>query len=427
MWDRLETIYRSATVGAASSDSGLQRRSMELVHTVVALFNKAARDRLGIRAAQLAFWTSLSVVPVLMLGFAMTGPLGLTDDAREAVRQFLYQTVLAASVDELGGVLDALLAATSLRTLGIAGVVGLMVAGAQVFFTVERTYNELYGCRIRRSTLLRFLVFYAAITLGPLFVGWGLINISGLGTHGSLAHSLSMLVTTGVLCGAIWLLPDTEVRPSAALVGGLFSSVVFELAKMGFSLYIELFGGRSAFGLAFGSVAFIPFSLLWIQLVWSVVLLGVELAYVVQHRSWQVAARQAARAGEDARQRWPDGMFAVTLLALVADRFDRGAGPSDPNDLSVQLGVEPTSVQLTLDVLEDAGLVVATKAGAFAPTRPSDQVRGTDVLRLWRGAAGLNRGGDDPLARTLGARLDIAEAALDLPLSELARRGRPAD
>jgi membrane protein len=389
---------------------------------VVALVNKAIRDRLGIRSAQLAFWTALSVVPVLMLAFAMTGPLGLTDDAREAVRQFLYQTVLAASVDELGDVLDALLAATSLRTLGIAGVVGLMVAGAQVFFTVERTYNELYGCRIRRSTLLRFLVFYAAITLGPLFVGWGLINMSGLGAQGSLARAFSVIVTAGVLCGAIWLLPDTEVRPSAALIGGLFSSVVFELAKEGFSLYIELFGGRSAFGLAFGSVAFIPFSLLWIQLVWSGVLLGVELAYVIQHRSWQVTARKAASSGEDARQRWPDGMFAVTLMTLLSDRFDRGAGPSDPNELSVLLGVEPTSVQTTLDVLEDAGLVLATKGGTFTPTRPSDQVRGTDVLRLWRGAAGLGRSGDDPLVRALAARLDTAEAALDVPLAELASR-----
>ena len=220
---------------------------MTFVHGVVALVNKALRDRLGLRAAMLAFWTALSVVPVLLLAFALTGPLGLTDQTRDVVKDFLYETVLSSSVDEIGGVLDTLLMGTNLRTIGVAGVIGLLLAGAQLFFTVERTYNALYGARIRRGTIYRFLVYYAAITLGPLMLGWGLITTSGLGNPGLVTLLLSGGLITFVLIGAIWLLPDTEVSWRAAILGCLFSSALFEGAKCGFSLSIYLF--RSTTGL----------------------------------------------------------------------------------------------------------------------------------------------------------------------------------
>lgn len=426
MWKRLRALYRDASVRADHSPSPWARRPMALIHIGVALAHKALRDRLGMRAAMLAFWTAISVVPVLMLAFALTGPLGLTDQARDLVREFLYQTILANSVEEVGATLDALLAATSLRTLGIAGVIGLMIAGAQLYFTVERTYNELYGARVRRSPLLRFLVYYAAITFGPLLVGWGLINVSGLGDPGFWTGVISTVLTAAVLVSAIWLLPDTDVRWRAAIVGGLFSAAIFEAAKEGFSLYMALFGGRSGLTIAFGSLAFIPFSLLWIEVVWIVVLLGVDLAYVIQHRSWLLAAEQAMDTDEDAAARWPDGTFAVSVMTLLADRFTRGEGAADPHELAARLGAEPAAVLTTLNVLEDAGLVLATKGGAFGPALPPEQVRATEVLRRWRAHAGLSRGAADPLARRVAARLDAVESALDVPLSELARPAEPA-
>lgn len=427
MLDWIKERYHEATVDAAAEDaSRLQRRLMELVHTGVALAHKAMKDRLGLRAAMLSFWTALAVVPVLMLAFALTGPLGLTDTARVSLRSFLYETVLAESVEEVGGVLDSLLQSTSLRTVGLAGLAGLLLAGAQLYFTVERTYNELYGARVRRSPLLRFLVFYAAITLGPLLVAWGLINTTGLGDPGVAARLLSGVLTCGVLIAAIWLLPDTEVRWSAAFLGGVFSYLLFELAKKGFGLYMDLFGAESGIAVAFGSLAFIPFSLLWIFLVWMLVLLGVDLAYVMQHRSWQIAARQAADLDEDARPRWPDATFALAVMTLIGERFARGEGPGDPNQLSVRLGVEPAMVLTTLNVLEDAGLVVATNTGGFAPARPPDGVLGTDVLRAWRAHAGLSRASVDPTVRLVSARLEEVESALEVPLDALGRGGAPA-
>ncbi len=422
MWKRARSLYRDATRRASASSNPWLRHGMGVAHAVVALVNKSLRDRLGMRAAMLAFWTALSVVPVLLLAFALTGPLGLTDQTRDVVKEFLYETVLSSSVDEIGGVLDTLLMGTNLRTIGVAGVVGLLLAGAQLFFTVEATYNELYGARIRRGMIYRFLVYYAAITLGPLMLGWGLISTSGLGNPGLVTLLLSGGLMSLVLVVSIWLLPDTEVSWRAAIVGGLFSSLLFEGAKGGFSLYIDLFGSKSGLAIAFGSLAFIPFALLWIEVVWIIVLLGVEVAYVLQHRSWQLVARQALDLDKDTPLRWPDGTFALTLFALLVERFERAEGPADPNVLAARMGVEPTAVLNALSVLEDVGLVLETSGGGFAPAQPAEHIHGADVLQRWRAAAGLGGESVDPVVQRITARLKAAEARLDLPLSALLAR-----
>ncbi|MDP6932768.1 MAG: hypothetical protein QGG40_07615, partial [Myxococcota bacterium] len=47
-----------------------------------ALVREVRRDRLTVRASTLAFWTTVAIVPILLLAFALTGPLGLVDDTR---------------------------------------------------------------------------------------------------------------------------------------------------------------------------------------------------------------------------------------------------------------------------------------------------------------------------------------------------------
>lgn len=419
MLEWLTKIYRQLYAGGQGENRTWSRWLLDGAQTVAAVARRASRDQLGLRAAMLSYWTALAAVPLLLLAFALTGPLGLTDATRDAVRSLLYETILASSVNEVSVVLDALLDGTSLRALGLAGVAGLMISGSQLYFKVEQAYNDVYGVHVRRTRTLRFLVFYAGITLGPLVLAWGLVTATGLGNPGTFSRLLPPLLTAVGLVGGIRLLPDTHVPWRAALVGGLLSAAVFEGAKSGFGLYMDLFGAGSGVARAFGSLAFLPFSLTWLYLVWFVVLLGVELAYVVQHRSWVLAAvHRAALAGE--RKQWPDAGFGLLVLTVIAERFMEGRGASGVDDLSGRLAVSPGSIQATLDVLEDAGEVVVSDKG-YLLTRPADMTRASDVLAAWRDRASLTPTPTDPAVAALWARLEAMHQGLDVPLSALAR------
>ena len=421
MLEWLTRIYRQVYEGGRGEGRAWSRWLLDAVQMVVAVSRRSSRDELGLRAAMLSYWTALAAVPLMLLAFALTGPMGLTDATRDAVRSLLYETVLASSVNEVSVALDTLLAGTSLRALGLAGVAGLLVSGAQLYFKVEQAYNDVYGVHVRRSRTLRFLVFYAGITLGPLVLAWGLVSATGLGNPGWLSRVLPPFLTAVGLVSGIRLLPDTFVPWRAALVGGLLSAAMFEAAKAGFGLYMDLFGAGSGLARAFGSLAFLPFSLTWLFLVWFVVLLGVELAYVVQHRSWVLAAvHRAALTGD--RKRWPDAGFGLLVLVLVAERFMAGLGGSTVDELSGRLAMAPASIQAALDVLEDAGQVVVSPKG-YLLSRPVDQIRARDVLTAWRERAALTPSLDDPTVGALLARLEVMHRGLDVSLAELVRQG----
>lgn len=68
--------------------------------------------------------------------------------------------------------------------------------------------------------------------------------------------------------------PNARVPVRHALMGGVFTAVLFEAAKTLFGLYVSLFPG---YQLIYGAFATVPIFLLWIYLSWMIVLFGAVL------------------------------------------------------------------------------------------------------------------------------------------------------
>ena len=193
---------------------------VECAHVLAILGRESIRDRLHVRAAMLAYWTCVALVPLLLLGFAMTGPLGLTEQTLEAVRTLLYRSILKESVEDLGGLLDQLVDSTQLKTLGLVGVLGVMFIGSQLFFSTELAYNDIFKTRVHRSWLLtRFTLFYAAITLTPIVVATGFIMTARAGIGG--AGSAFELLTPWLLTTLVLISDSTVAVQEGGLVGGI--------------------------------------------------------------------------------------------------------------------------------------------------------------------------------------------------------------
>jgi len=415
----LERLYEDAAVGRLGPrNHPIIRSVVETVHLVVVLVRETIRDRLHVRAANLAFWTAVAIVPLLLLGFALTAPLGLTEATRQEVSRLLYTTILSSSVEEVGGVLDEVLASANLRTLGVLGVIGIMGIGSQLFFNAELAYNDIFRTKVRRSRILRFTLFYAGITLGPLLIAAGFVltgKIGDLPGAPVFSRAVPIVLSAAVLVGSIRLLPCSPVSWRAAIVGGLVSATLFEFAKIGFWAYTDLLGTRDNLTVIYGSVAFLPAFLLWLQLSWLVVLFGVEVAYLTEHRGVLVDDQRRRAMDRHAHRRQPDGFFALALISTICDHFASGAGPMTPAQLTEATGADPRHVAHTVDVLEDLGLLVATDDGGLVPGRPPERIAPAEVLRGWRGlaapairgpATGAVRMGMVALDSALGGGLD---------------------
>ena len=430
MWDGLIRWYRDATASALADGGGggpvpqWKRLALDALHILVVLVRESGRDRVPVRAAMLSYWTMVAIVPLLLLAFALTGPLGLAEETRDALQALLFNTILANSVGEIGDVLDALLRGTTLRTLGLFGVAGIMLTGSRLYFQTELAYNDIYSTRVRRSRILRFTLFYSGLTLGPMLLASGFVASSRLNTAGLLAfpsHVLPVLLSAVAFVSAIWLLPSTRVSVRAALVGGLFTAVAFEAAKFGFAAYMDVFGTRDSMARVYGSLAFLPVFLLWLHVLWMVVLIGVEVSYVTQHFDRLLEAQRQAAVDVYSERRSPDPLFALSVMVAVGAHYASGCGPADPEVVAQQVGASPRHVNAALQLLEDAGLLVDDEHGRSIPARPPDQIRAADVLIAWRRVAAPRMDPQRALAH-MPDHLGLDSTALSESLTSIATR-----
>jgi membrane protein len=159
-----------------------------------------------------------------------------------------------------------------------------------LIFTIDRTLNSIWRVRNKRPLGQRVLIYWAAMTLGPLVLGASLSMTSyalsaskGFVTvlPGGLSYlldSLQFILVTGGMAAMFHYVPNTAVRWGHAWMGGLFVSSCMEVAKKLLALYLSKV---PTYSVMYGAFATFPILLVWIYMAWVIVLLGATLtAYV---------------------------------------------------------------------------------------------------------------------------------------------------
>ncbi len=400
-----------------------QRVLLTSIHGSIALWRQARNDQLFVRAATLSYWTLVAIVPVLALAFALMGPLGLLDTVAVKLKDGLYTTILAGSVTDVGPWLDKIVGGVKLEALGVIGFLGVLVAGSKMYTSVEQAYSDIFRVRQRRRWLLRITLFYTVVTLGPLLLSAGFAATSSLGTtlpSGILGSAVPVALTSSAFVLAVKLLPHTEVRWRAAITGGLISAILFELLKVGFSAYTTLLGASNTMVRLYGGLALFPVFLFYIYLLWLVVLLGVEVAYVVHHaRPLLAEERDRLRMGDIWRRR-PDPCFGLQVLVGMARHFLDGGGPVSTLQVCQLLGAPSRAVDEALDMLETAGIVVATDGGgSWLPAQPLHSLSAARVVRACRDVSVPTCDNDAPGSDAVATAMEAINQALDLPVADL--------
>ena len=149
----------------------------------------------------------------------------------------------------------------------------------------------------------RVLIYWAAITLGPLVLGASLAVTSYVisGSSGVvstmpdglrvLLDILQFVLLAGGMAALYRYVPNTFVRWSHAWVGGLFVAAGIEIAKKVLSLYLS---SVPTYSLVYGAFATLPILLVWIYVAWVIVLLGAVIAAYLPSLLAGVARRGSA-------------------------------------------------------------------------------------------------------------------------------------
>lgn len=416
---------------SAEPEQRARLSALRLLQFSIMVVEGFVRDRLLLRAAGLAYFTVLSVVPLLAVAVSIAGALGI---GTEAFVGWVVQTFAAGSPSAQAEI-AALVGRVDFGRLGTASAAVLFLTTLFAISNVESALNGIWGVAEARGWGRRFSDYLAVLVIGPLLGGialslstsmyhpWLLERLLRVGLFERLYHvglgQLPTLILSGAFAFLYAFLPNTRVRFSSAAIGGVVAGVLTVAAQ---HVYLDLSVGVTRANLFFGSFAALPLLFAWIYVLWAVVLFGAEIAFAHQNLHQYRREVRGAPAGPAERE-------AIGLRATleVARRFRDGDEPLDAGALSDALGVPVRTVREVADRLRGAGILLVQVredgSEALQLGRPAERVTVFELLAALRGSR-ERAGGDARVAELVEGvlrQLDASagEAAGGRSLAEL--------
>jgi membrane protein len=325
--------------------------------TAQTLRQRFREDRLGITASSLTFTTLIALVPLVTVMLALFSAFPIFAKFQDALQQYFLHSLVPDGIAK--PVLSALTQfAAKANRLGAAGLVFFLVGALALMLTIDRTLNAIWRVRKPRPIAQRVLVYWAAITLGPLLLGMSLSLASialsaSRGLVAALPGGLALLfdllefaLLALAMSGLFRYVPNTEVRWPHALAGGLFVAVGIEAAKRLLAWYLKAVPGVS---IIYGAFATVPILLLWVYLSWLVVLFGAVIAAYAPSLQSHVV-RQADAPGQ---------RFALAVTLLRELQRARAVPPHGLTIAQFAAGqrIDPLQVEPLMELLLQLGWV----------------------------------------------------------------------
>ena len=321
---------------------------LDTLRTLRARFRE---DRLGLTAGSLTFTTIISLVPLLTVMLAVFSAFPMFAAFQTALQKYFLQALVPDNI--ASQVLRELTRfAAQAKGVGTVGLVLLFFTALALMLTIDRTLNAIWRVRKPRPIAQRVLVYWAAVTLGPLVLGASLSLTSyaisaSRGFVGVLPGGVSFLLETlefgllaASLAGLFHYVPNTHVRWRHALAGGVASTIGFELAKKLLGWYLTTV---PTYSVMYGALATVPIFLVWMYLAWVIVLLGAVIAAYAPSLQTRV-------------KRWPDApgarlQLAIAVLRQLVQARAAGERGLSGGELASALQTDPLQTEPILDTL----------------------------------------------------------------------------
>jgi membrane protein len=365
------------------------------------------RNQSLVRASSLAYATILGFIPLFALLFAILQAIGVP----RLIATYTLEHLAPGSRQFATQILEYI-EATKVTSLGVFGVVALLLDLVIVMTNVEKAFNKTWRVSRTRSWsrkvsdyLSIFLIFpilmAAALTFSTSF--WGIQHViqilSGI-MPAIFFTATRWLVSLGLLWFAfifIYLvIVNTKVNFWSAVLGGVVGGTVWQVAQW---IFTAIQGGAAYYNAIYGALYNLLFLFIWLFWCWIILLFGTEIAFAHQNLDCLT---------EEQRRPIPppepvDEYLCLAALVSIGASFWRRQPPLSLNELSRMLPRCNNLAHQVTQALQNCNLVVEVvperpnSSPRFLPNLPLDQVTVKDVL--------------DSLRECRGDALDMALAA----------------
>jgi membrane protein len=279
------------------SDMLSAKASWSLIRQTAADWSEDKAPRLG---AALAFYTALSIAPLLVLSLRIAAVF--FDDA--AAREQLESQMRGLVGDQGAEAIHEMIAGGQDDKSGaiatVLGVITLLFGASGVFGQLQDSLNTIWEVRPKPGRGFwgivrdRFLSFSMVLGIAFLLLVSLLIStvLTALGTTVDsipdslhwLGHIVDFVISTAVITLLFAMMfkfvPDVKMAWSDVWLGAAVTAVLFMLGKIGIGLYL----GHSAMASSYGVAGSFVVLLVWVYYAAQILFFGAELTQVYANR-----------------------------------------------------------------------------------------------------------------------------------------------
>lgn len=253
------------------------------------LVREASEDQLTTQAAAIAYAFFLSLFPLIIALFALTGIVG-GDRAFNAIMSSVAQAVPAETADLLARYIAQITNRSRPGLLSV-GIVALLWTAAGGVRGVMGGLNTVYGVEENRgfwkprALALGVLIVCAILFLAAavaILVGPGLAEAFRMGVAWEILRwPIGYLLVTLVFWILYYFLParDQSRSKKAILIGAAIGALLWIIITFLFQLYVSNFG---SYDVTYGALGAVVILLVWLYLTALAILVGGEIAEEVE-------------------------------------------------------------------------------------------------------------------------------------------------
>jgi membrane protein len=362
-------------------------QTLRMLYVIIREFYEG---HLTLRAMSLVYTTLLSLIPVLAISFSVLKAFGVHNEIAPFLSNFLAPFGPAKEL-----IIKKIIEFVENTKVGVLGSIGL----AMLIYTVisliqkiEDSLNYIWKVNTLRSFSRRFSDYMSVVLIAPVLI-FTAISLTAYAMNTAVAQKLISIEPFGTtiyctaklfpyifVCGAFTFIykfiPNTKVKFTSALVGGIFAGVLWETIGWGFASFIA---SSTKYAAIYSGFAIVILFMIWLYYSWLIILVGAEISFYYQHPQFLTIKKELVLLSNRLKER-----LALLTMFLIGYNYYHNKPLWTFNSLVERLGVsfsvEP--LERILTTLKGKGFIIETgdEPPRYIPARDIETIKLKELI-----------------------------------------------
>lgn len=236
-------------------------------------------------SASLTYYSFIYFIPIFALVYFFFDYFNGFEKIAASIQTLLTAYLVPQVADTISSYVMTIQENISATRLGLFGVIGFVISSCLMLYQIEFSFNSMLHSQHVHNKVKRVVKYILLMSGGPIFIGLSILAQQTVykmsGGHADLTF-LSMLVSVLPLITTVIFVTVLYKWVSAMKLSwftcfkaALFAGIGIEVLKQLYASYVVY----SLKGSAYGKMAILPLFLIWINLIWTIILLGGQICY----------------------------------------------------------------------------------------------------------------------------------------------------